>query len=41
MVIIKIIRGKEFDTVMVAVGRVANTNGLNLENAGVKVNPLT
>lgn len=30
---------EEFDTVMFAIGRTANTANLNLESAGVKVNP--
>lgn len=31
----------EFDTVLMAVGRTANTEKLNLNKAGVKVNPKT
>mmetsp|Transcript_17687 Transcript_17687/g.15499 ORF Transcript_17687/g.15499 Transcript_17687/m.15499 type:complete len:102 (-) Transcript_17687:144-449(-) len=30
---------EDFDTVMFAIGRTANTNTLNLEGAGVKANP--
>lgn len=29
---------KEFDTVLVAIGRNANTSSLNLEKIGVKIN---
>lgn len=32
---------KEFDTVLVAIGRKANIRGLNLERVGVKINEKT